>query len=283
MAKPEGVVRQRLRFALTIAGIVPVLVLLAPLQLVALGLVRLGFAPATRVAAWLPMVFHRILLAIAGIRVERDGALSGERPLLVVANHVTWLDIVVVGSVAPLSFVAKDEMASWPVFGWLARMQRTIFIARDRRRSVAGQAQEIAARLGRGEAIVLFPEGTTSDGHELLPFKSALFEAVRFALVESGLPRGTVQPLAIDYRAQGGLPMGRAERSRVAWPGEIGLGESLIETFGRGALDVRLRFGAPITLTPESHRKAISARAFEAIRALLSRGTTRVDLTCASH
>ena len=278
----EGTAPSHLRFAVTIAGIGPVLLALAPLQLVALGLARIGSTRALAVAAFLPMAFHRILLAIAGIHVARHGRLATDRPLLIVANHVTWLDIVVVGSVAPLSFVAKDEMASWPVFGWLARMQRTIFIARDRKRSVAEQAKEIARRLTAGEAIVLFPEGTTSDGHDLLPFKSALFEAVRFALVESGVEHGTVQPLAIDYHAQGGLPLGRAERSRVAWPGEIGLGESLIETFGRGALDVALRFGAPITLTPDSHRKAISAAAFDAIRALLSRQVARVDLNPAS-
>ena len=90
------------------------------------------------------------------------------------------------------------------------------------------------------------------------------------------MSRGAVQPLAIDYHAQGGLPMGRAERSRVAWPGEIGLGESLIDTFGRGALDVTVRFAEPITLTPESNRKALSNAAFAAIRSRLAR-TAPID------
>lgn len=269
----------RLRFALVVAGIAPVLLLLVPLQLLALGAIGLRpLRPAARaVAGRLPVLFHRTLLALAGIRVVRRGQLHPGRPLLLVANHISWLDIVVVGSLAPVSFVAKDEMRTWPVFGWLARMQRTVFIARDRRRSVGEQAGAIASRLAAGEAIVLFPEGTTSDGHQVLPFKTALFEAARFALVEGEMERGAVQPVGLDYARAHGMALDRAGRARFAWPGEIGLGESLIDTFGGTALDVVVRFGHPIELTPQSDRKAVSAQARGAIRDLLAPRSHRLD------
>ena len=263
--------RGRPRFVLVIAAIVPLALVLVGPQLLLLALIR-ARVPGARVAAgWLPVLFHRTLLSLAGIRVRRDGALAHRRPLLVAANHVSWLDIVVLGSLAPLSFVAKDEMRSWPVFGWLARLQRTVFIARDRRRTVSDQADRIADRLNEGAIVVLFPEGTTSDGHDLLPFKSALFEAARFALVAGDLDEGAVQPVALDYAAAAGMPLGRVGRARFAWPGEIGLGESLAATLDGTGLDVVVRCAEPIRLTPQSSRKVVSARAHAAIRTLLAR------------
>ena len=100
--------------------------------------------------------------------------------MLFAANHVSYLDITVLGSLLDASFIAKTEVAGWPLFGWLARLQRSVFIDR-RARSTAHQRDSIAARLAAGEALILFPEGTSGDGNRLLPFKSALFSVADHA------------------------------------------------------------------------------------------------------
>ena len=207
-----------------------------------------------------------------GVRVHLDGNLAADRPLLIVANHISWLDIPVLSTVAPLSFVAKAEMASWPLFGWMAKMQRTVFVARDERRRAGIQAGEIAARLAALETIVLFPEGTTGDANALLPFKTPLFEAAKIALAETGLDHAHIQPVALHYSRLHGLPIGRADRPHVAWPGEIGLAESLLPIVRAGGLDVVLRFCEPLRVDRDLDRKAVATMARAAIRAKLATG-----------
>ena len=255
-----------LRVALVLISGAAVLLVLLPLHLVALVIAKMGW---TWPAGVLPVLFHKILLLLFGVRFTIDGRLSKSRPLLLVANHVSWLDIVVLGSIAPLSFVAKSEMASWPVFGTLAKLQRTVFVKREERRKVGQQASEIANRMTAREIMVLFPEGTTSDGHQLLPFKTPLFEAAKLALISSPVENAVVQPIAINYTRLHGMTLGRAKRSHVAWPGEIGLGESLIPIIREGALDVTVHVGEPIILTEASNRKIISANASKSIQSML--------------
>ncbi len=216
--------------------------------------------------AVLPMVFHRIVTRLFGVRVHLTAPLPTDRPLLIVANHVSWLDIPVLSTLAPMSFVAKADMATWPLFGWLAKMQRTIFVAREERRKAGAQADEIAERLAAHEVIVLFPEGTTSDGNVLLPFKTPLFEAAKLALAKTGLERATVLPVALRYDRLHGLPVGRAEMADIAWPGEIGLGENLLPLVAKGALDVTVHCSPPLHLDAGSDRKVIAAQAARAIR-----------------
>ena len=120
-------------------------------------------------AAKLPWYWQRIACAIVGIRVRVDGEPAAP-PLLIAANHISWLDISVLGSVLPVSFVAKAEVAGWPVVGTLARLQRTVFIDRDPPyRRPASATEAIAARVGRGDVMVLFAEGTTGDGNRSCP------------------------------------------------------------------------------------------------------------------
>ncbi len=218
----------------------------------------------------LPVIFHRIILRVFGVRLLLEGKMVRERPLLIVANHVSWLDIAVLGSVAPLSFVAKSEMASWPLFGRLAKLQRTVFIKRDERRSSGDQANVIAERMTAREIMVLFPEGTTSDGNALLPFKTPLFEAAKLALADSPVEEAVVQPVAIHYTRLHGLPLGRARRPHVAWPGDIGLLESLVPIVMTGALDVVVKIGDPIRLMENSNRKVVAAQAHSSIRQMLA-------------
>ena len=252
--------------------LVAILLLLLPFQLAALLLVKIGYnAPA----ACLPVVFHRLFLFLFDIRLDLVGAFPKDRPLLIVANHVTWLDIVVLGSIAPLSFAAKSEMKSWPVFGSLAKLQRTVFINRSRRSKAGQQVDDIANRMEERQIIVLFPEGTTTDGNQLAPFKTPLFEAAKIALNNSPVDTALVQPVSICYTKLHGLPIGRADRPHVAWPGEIGLGESFFPVLQQGALDVRVQLGVPIVLTEQSNRKIIARESVASIRSMLdsSRGS----------
>ncbi|MGI9366268.1 MAG: lysophospholipid acyltransferase family protein [Rhizobiaceae bacterium] len=256
----------KLRIVVILLLSLAVLVILLPFQLLGLLLAGLGW---TWLAGLVPMLFHRSVLFIVGIRLTLHGKLEKKRPLLLVANHLSWLDIVVLGAVAPLSFVAKSEMARWPVFGTLAKLQRTVFVEREDRRRSHHQANEVADRMTAREVMVLFPEGTTSDGNQLLQFKTSLFEAAKIALARSPVETAAVQPAAIDYTHLHGLPMGRAGRPHVAWPGELGLAESLLPVIREGALDVTVHLGETITLTDTSSRKTVAQEAVSSIRSML--------------
>ena len=254
--------RGRIRVVVVLTLAMALILVLLPLQIVGLIL----FPP---VARWVPVFFHKCLTFLFGIRVSTRNKPSTSRPLLIISNHVSWVDIIVLSSVLPLSFVAKAEMIAWPIFGQLAQLQRTIFVRREERRRSGEQASEIAERLQEKDVIVLFPEGTTSDGHELYPFKTALFEAARFALVASEEDHALIQPVALSYSRIHGLPIGRQWRQQVAWPGDVGLGEHFLPFIAIGAVDVTICFGEPILFTPESNRKEVAAEARQKIRAML--------------
>lgn len=240
---------------------------LAPLQYSAL---KLGFPRRTLV----PVLWHRMVMKALGFRVRVKGEMSAERPLFIVANHVSWTDIMVVGSVAEVAFVAKSELAGWPFVGWLARMQRTVFVERDRRRKSGEQASEIGRRLAHGEAVVLFAEGSTSDGNTILPFKSTLFGAAKMAIDEGSTDRVVIQPLAIAYTRFHGMPMQRVHMPVATWIGDRELLPHIKTLLKEGAIDVELRFGEPFEFTAATNRKAISGEAERQVREL-HRGALR--------
>src|SRR5215213_7796337 len=143
---------------------------------------------------WFPVALHRFFLWLFDLRVVVDGFAPQGGPMLVLANHVSWLDIPVLASLRPLSFVAKSEVAGWPVIGLFAKLQRCVFLDRARRSATVQANAAIARRLARGEVIVLFPEGTSSDGNRVLPFRSSLVGAARTAFV-AGAGTIRLQPL----------------------------------------------------------------------------------------
>jgi 1-acyl-sn-glycerol-3-phosphate acyltransferase len=236
------------------------LILLLPFHLVA---VAIGGRSAMRVA----QLWQRFVCFMIGVRVTVCGRPAADRPLLLLANHTSWLDIPVLASVAPVSFVAKQEIANWPVIGFLARAQRSVFIDRDRRNSVGAQAAEMAGRLSRGDAIVLFAEGTSSDGNHVLPFRSALVGAAQRAMATNG--SATVQPVAIAYQRMHGLPLGRQHRPLVAWYGAADLFPHLKRVLSEGGIDVRVVFGPPYRLTAGDDRKALTQAAGAYVRRLV--------------
>lgn len=243
----------RLRAVLVLAGVGALTLALLPPQLLAMAF-RL---PLRRT---LPRLWHRSAAALIGLRIAVRGAPASGRPLLLVSNHQSWADMVALGAVVECAFIAKSEVRAWPLVGWLARLQRTVFVERARRTGTDRQADEIARRLEEGDAMVLFAEGTTSDGNGVLPFKTALFGALQTAIGRSGEDSVLVQPVAIAWTKAHGLPLGRAGRPLAAWSGDEELAPHLMAFLREGAFDVEIVFAEPLPVRAGSDRKAVAGR-----------------------
>jgi lyso-ornithine lipid O-acyltransferase len=215
----------------------------------------LGLALRCRWTRSLPPFYHRWCCRILGFRVRSRGAPTLARPVLFVANHVSYTDIAVLGSLIAGSFIAKAEVAHWPLFGWLAKLQRTVFVDRQMR-STAVQRDAIARRLAAGDALILFPEGTSGDGNRVLPFKSALFSAAG-TRHETGVI--TVQPVSIAYTRLDGIPLGRLYRPFFAWYGTVELAPHLWRMIGLGTVEVVVEFHPSTCLADCGSRKALAA------------------------
>ena len=259
---------------LRMVAILAVLVLVAP-PLMALQ--ALAIRRGWRLAHALPQRFHRFVCRLFGLRIVVEGAPAVGRPLLVVSNHTSWLDITVVSTLAPVSFIAKQEVAGWPVFGTFARLQRSIFIDRTRRKGAAEANKAIAARLADGDALVLFAEGTTSDGNRVLPFRSSLLGAARDAVAVAGGGDSApvlVQTLTVAYVRGHGLPVSRRDRPAVAWYGDMDLAPHLAAFLRGPPFDVVCAWGSPVTVDGRSDRKAVTRAAEEEVRATYRRLVT---------
>ena len=236
------------------------IVLLAPLQLVSIAF-------RWRLQQVIPHIFHTVLCAVIGIRIHEVGERSKTAPLLILSKHASWLDILVIGAKTPVVFVAKSEIAKWLLFGWLAKMQRTIFVERERRQSTGATAREIGDRMVSGDAVVLFAEGTSSDGIRVLPFRSALVGSVHHALGESTHhDKVMVQPMSLAYVGFGGLPVGRALHERIAWYGDVDLVPHLVGILTSGAIDVTVTWGEAVAYDMSADRKQIARHAENAVR-----------------
>jgi lyso-ornithine lipid O-acyltransferase len=238
------------------------------LRLLVLGLVFAVILPphlaalrfGWRSVLWAPLVFHRTFLWLFGVRViERGTPPQAGAATLVLSNHVSWLDIPVIGSLHPISFIAKAEVEGWPIIGLFARLQRSVFIDRARRRATAEVNHLVAHRLRKGDVIVLFAEGTTGDGNRILPFRSSLVGAAQAALSDSSLERLHLQPLAITYSRRNGLPVTRRERPAIAWYGDMDLVPHLALFVREGPLDAVVTWGEPIPFTGDRKRATAAA------------------------
>ena len=232
----------RLRASLLLLGFAGLTLPLMPVQQL-----FVWFWP--RMARRFPMHYHRAVLRILGVRVHVDGEALKTGPAILAANHVSWLDIVILSSVAPLSFIAKRDVSGWPFFGSLARLQRTVFVDRERRSSTGASRDEIASRLNGGDILVLFAEGTSGDGARVLPFKSAYFAAAETLGV-------AVQPVSIAYTGHRNLPMTRRLRPIYAWYGDMGLPPHLWAALAHGPIEVKIVCHPP--LCAESDRKKLA-------------------------
>lgn len=205
--------------------------------------------------------FCRMICAIIGVRVTPHGAPPEKAPRFVVANHVSWTDIIALASLHPFVFLAKSEVANWPALGVLARLQGTIFVDRGARADIARVNDALAGALREGRDIVVFPEGTSSDGTRVLPFNAGHFGALRAFGVDVA-----VAPVAIRYTD-------RARQIDVGWYGDMTFLPHLWRLMRRGGVECRIAFGEGID--PRGmDRKALAAETEEKVRALLA---TRQD------
>ena len=221
-----------------------------------------------------PSTFDRYLCRLFGIRITVFGKPIQDRGVLMVGNHTSYFDILVLSSLAQISFVAKSEVAGWPIFGILAKLQQAVFVERARRSQTGEARDQIRERLLAGDALVLFPEGTSNDGNRVLPFKSALMGAVETEIGKD--PQGRplyvpVQPVSLAYVGVHGIPMGRENRPLYAWYGDMELVPHLWEALLSGPMEVVVEFHPPITVDAAGGRKAMAAK----VEAIVRRGQAR--------
>jgi len=235
-----------------------------PLMPVQALLLKLSPRSARRFPNW----YHRRVCRLIGIRLRIEGDVVSDAPVLLVANHTSWLDIPVISAVAPVSFVAKKEVASWPFVSWLARLQRTVFVDRMRRTSIGETASEMIGRLGAGDALVLFAEGTSTDGNRVLPFKTSLLAAAKpSAGTGATASPAQVQTLAIVYTHVHGVPLGRSDRPLIGWYGDMEMASHAWELLQAGPIDVSIRLGPPVPLDSFASRKDLARFSEAAVRA----------------
>jgi 1-acyl-sn-glycerol-3-phosphate acyltransferase len=198
-----------------------------------------------------PPMFLSGIAWIAGARIRQSGQ-RVRRGVFLLANHVSWLDIPVLARTSASAFVAHDGLAAVPLLKWLCEMNETVFVARHDRASVGQQIADVRAAVRHGGALTLFPEGTTSDGTGLLPFKSSLISALE------PVPEAiAVQPVLIDYGA---------EAARIAWIGdEHGLDNFLKILARRRPVDVAVHFLPVLAGEAAANRKTIAAAARDAL------------------
>lgn len=243
-------------------GLISILLIGVLLILPLRGLERLFVGPRRPVTGPHVQIVCRLCLWIIGLRWHREGQ-PMRGPGAVVANHSSWLDILVLNAAMPVFFVSKAEVAGWPGINILTRVTNTHFVARDPKLA-RQQAEEFAARTRAGHRLLFFPEGTSSDGRRLLPFKPTLFQG----FLDPALPEAlAIQPMSASYEA----PIGRDPRF-YGWWGRMDLGPHLLAVLAQprqGRVTVRLM--PPIPVAGET-RKTLAAKVETAVRAGLSLG-----------
>lgn len=208
---------------------------------------------SNRLRARLTRGWSRRLLRLCRVSVEHAGGVAALEHALVVANHVSWLDIFVINALDPCRFVAKAEIRSWPVMGWLAAGAGTVFIARGSRRELRQVFKGLVEVLHKGERVALFPEGTTGLQGQVLPFHANLFEAA----IDAGVP---VQPYALAYvDAHGGF------HRAIEYVGDTTFVDSLMAILQAPPVTARLSCLAPLE-SRGAHRRDLAAAAELSVR-----------------
>ena len=243
------------RAILGLLGLGFCLLLLIPFQLV----LNPKGGPAATVG---PKRFFAALCRLFGVRVHTQGEMIEGMPALYVANHMSWLDIMVLGSLIPGSFVARGDLEQWPFFGWASTLQRTIFIDRHNKNSSGDQLSQLSDRLEAGDNLILFPEGTSSEGTTLLPFKSSLFAVAERWTGDEPL---MIQPISLAYTHLNNIPLTRHFRPYVAWIGDMELPSHVWALMRLGFVTASVTFHEPIASDSLPSRKVLSNQCSELI------------------
>ncbi len=213
---------------------------------------------------WMPVIFHKLLIWLLSIRIEFEGEINKSNDCsLFVSNHLSYLDIPILGSVYPVRFVAKSEVENWVLFGFLAKLGRTIFISRKRSDSF-DQKNKIFKSLSSNEKIFIFPEGTTSDGNRVLDFKSSSFSALEGQ-------NSIIQPIVLVYSDLNGIPINRWLRPLIAWYGDMDLKPHLSTIAHLKPIKARLIYLDKVNAKNFSNRKDLSKYLENKIKKVYSR------------
>ncbi|TRZ99496.1 MAG: 1-acyl-sn-glycerol-3-phosphate acyltransferase [Deltaproteobacteria bacterium] len=202
-----------------------------------------------------------VLCAVLGIRVEVIGDVPRGWNGLAIANHLGYTDILVLGRIVPGTFVSKADVARWPVIGLLASIAGTVYVDREDRAAAGAFAAELKTRIAAGDTLLLFPEGTSTRGETILPFKTAPFAAV------AGLPGKTVLPLHVDVVEIEGVSATGLLRDAVCWHGDAELVPHLYRLSGLRNIRYRIVIGPPI-LCEGRDRKVLARISREKVEAL---------------
>ena len=262
---PPTVARRHLWRHLLAARRVAEVLLLTPLAaIVQLVLLLLPGRGKVRFAR----VYWAVVARLIGLHIRLVGAPVARpqgRPVIFVSNHSSWLDIPALGATLHACFVSKDDVAGWPIVGTVARLGRTVFVSRNRQ-SIGRERQIMQARLAAGDDLILFPEGTSSDGSRVLPFHSSFFAAAYPDRDAGPAPLcPIVQPVSVVYDRLASLPVGRASRTVFAWYGDMELAPHVWRLAQWRGKRVSLLFHPPLDPADFADRKALSHATWSAI------------------
>ena len=213
-----------------------------------------------------PWLWHKGVCRILGLKVVVEGAPCTDRQVIFISNHLSYLDIPVIGSTLKASFVAKGEVAKWPVFGFLSTLQQTAFISRSRT-TLGNDKNNLETMLKDGRSMIIFPEGTSTDGRSVVPFKSSLFS---IALADDGTDIW-LQPMTISIVSVNGKnPEDQSVRDLYAWHGDMDLAPHL-SAFGKiSGATIKMTFHEPVRARAVNDRKLLAQSCHEAVMQGLS-------------
>ena len=207
---------------------------------------------------YIPIVFHKLLLKILGIKVKLIGQYVVARPLILAGNHTSYLDIIILGSIMPICFIAKEDIKYWFLFGFLAKMQNTIFIKRKNYKTLES-LNSINKELGNKSAVVLFPEGTTNTGKKILKFKSSLFN-----LFENNSTL-RLQNFSLCYTHVNNMPIDNRTRPQISWYGDMNIISHLSNFLKISCVNATVVFH-PMLPLKGLNRKSISASSIKQVK-----------------
>ncbi len=236
-------------------------------------------------------VYWSAICTLLGMKVRVIGApaTGGARPVVYASNHSSWLDVPVLGGSLLACFVSKDDVGRWPVVGQVARLGRTIFVSRQRG-TTGRERDDMRLRLAAGDDLILFPEGTSSDGTRVLPFHSSFFGVAKPSGAHGDLQHATgrggplVQPVSVVYDRLAGLPVGNARRAVFSWYGDMDLASHFWQLAQWRSMRASILLHPPLDPADFPTRKALAQAAWDAVAegAALLRQNRPVDAPAAA-
>ena len=211
---------------------------------------------------YIPQKYLKWMCKLLRIHVHIIGTPMTNIPILYVANHWSWVDIPVLGSILKCSFVAKSDIQHWFFFGFLAKLNHTIFVNRTARQDTHNQANMITKHLKQNKAVILFAEGTSNDGNRVLSFKSSLFSVAK----PVGELKPFIQPVTLYYHKLYNMPLGRTNRPHIAWYGDMDMISHFINMITLGPIEVIVSFGNAVSYDDFGCRKALTEYVEKSVR-----------------